>query len=66
MPKAINGKRLLNLPEAAEYSLWAFHRGVEHGKREAITELKEALQQEQVELPVQTKLLETLEGKHDK
>jgi len=44
MPKAINGKRLLNLPQAAEYSKWSYERGVEHGRREMQAEIMKALE----------------------
>jgi len=44
MPKAINGKRLLNLPQAAEYSKWSYERGVEHGRREMQAEMMKALE----------------------
>ena len=32
MPKALKGKRLLNLPEAAEHYKDAYNRGMSHGK----------------------------------
>lgn len=44
MPKANTGKRLLNLPQAAEYSSWAYQRGVEHGRREMQAEMLKALE----------------------
>jgi hypothetical protein len=44
MPKANTGKRLLNLPQAAEYSSWAYQRGVEHGRREMQAEMMKALE----------------------
>lgn len=44
MPKANTGKRLLNLPQAAEYSYWSYQRGVEHGRREARAEFLKALE----------------------
>jgi hypothetical protein len=44
MPKANKGKRLLNLPEAAQYSIWSYQRGVEHGKREGRKEVLAALE----------------------
>jgi len=44
MPKANTGKRLLNLPQAAEYSSWAYKRGVEHGRREMREEMLKALE----------------------
>ena len=44
MPKANKGKRLLNLPQAAEYSSWAYKRGVEHGRREGRAEVLQALE----------------------
>jgi len=44
MPKAINGKRLLNLPQAAQYSAWSYERGVEHGRREMQAEMMKALE----------------------
>lgn len=43
MPKANSGKRLLNLPQAAEYSSWSYQRGVEHGRREMRIEMLQAL-----------------------
>jgi len=44
MPKAHTGKRLLNLPQAAEYSAWSYERGVEHGRREMREEMLKALE----------------------
>ena len=44
MPRANKGKRLLNLPEAAQYSVWSYQRGVEHGKREGRAEVLKALE----------------------
>lgn len=44
MPKANSGKRLLNLPQAAEYSFWSYQRGVEHGRREGRKEVLQALE----------------------
>jgi uncharacterized protein (DUF3820 family) len=44
MPRAHTGKRLLNLPQAAEYSAWSYERGVEHGRREMQLEMMQALE----------------------
>ncbi len=44
MPKANKGKRLINLPEAAQYSAWSYQRGVEHGRREGRAEVLKALE----------------------
>ena len=44
MPKANKGKRLINLPEAAQYSAWSYQRGVEHGKRVGRAEVLKALE----------------------
>lgn len=44
MPKANKGKRMLNMPEAAEYSAWAYRRGVEHGRREMRNEMLNAME----------------------
>jgi len=44
MPKANTGKRLLNLPQAAQYSAWSYERGVEHGRREMQAEMMKALE----------------------
>jgi hypothetical protein len=44
MPKANKGKRLLNLPEASQYSAWSYWRGVEHGRREGRAEVLKALE----------------------
>jgi len=44
MPKANKGKRLINLPEAAQYSAWSYQRGVEHGRREGRAEVLQALE----------------------
>ena len=45
MPRANSGKRLLNLPQAAEYSSWSYQRGVEHGRREMQAEMMKALEE---------------------
>jgi len=60
MPKAINGKRLLNLPQAAEYSKWSYERGVEHGRREMQAEMMKALEElsSEAKQDLQTKLTE--------
>ena len=44
MPKAITGKRLLNLPQAAEYSAKSYERGLEEGRRQMQSEMLNALE----------------------
>jgi len=44
MPKANKGKRMINLPEAAQYSAWSYKRGVEHGQRIGRQEILDALE----------------------
>jgi len=44
MPKATTGKRLLNLPQAAEYSAKSYERGLEEGRRQMQAEMLNALE----------------------
>jgi hypothetical protein len=44
MPKANTGKRLLNLPQAAEYSAKSYERGFEEGRRQMLIEMLDALE----------------------
>jgi len=44
MPKANTGKRLLNLPQAAEYSAKSYERGFEEGRRQMLVEMLDALE----------------------
>ena len=44
MPKANTGKRLLNLPQAAEYSAKSYERGLEEGRRQMQAEMMQALE----------------------
>jgi len=44
MPKANTGKRLLNLPQAAEYSAKSYERGFEEGRRQMLVQMLNALE----------------------
>ena len=44
MPKATTGKRVLNLPQAAEYSAKSYERGLEEGRRQMQAEMMKALE----------------------
>lgn len=60
MPKANKGKRMINLPEAAQYSAWSYKRGVEHGQRIGRQEILDALEtlSDEIKTDIQRKINE--------